>query len=92
MYTKGYMGNMRTYQFESVIPDNGRISLPMTMKNLTHHRVKCILIDLGDQPQNPLDRLDALTRQYTELNEADINIEELYTQRTHINDRQHLFD
>ena len=83
---------MRTYQFESVIPDNGRISLPATMKNLTHHRVKCILIDLEEQSQNPLDRLDALTRQYAALTEADIDIEDVYKQRATINDRQYLFD
>lgn len=83
---------MRTYQFESVIPENGRISLPVTMKNLTHHRVKCILIDLEDRPQNPLDRLDALTRQYTALTEADLDIDDIYQQRTVMYDRQHLFD
>ena len=83
---------MRTYQFESVVPDNGRISLPMTLKSLTHHRVKFIVIDLEDAPENPLERLDALTRAYTALNEPDIDLDEVYRQRAHIDDRQYLFD
>jgi hypothetical protein len=83
---------MRTYQFESVVPDNGRISLPMTMKSLAHHRVKFIVIDLEEILNDPCERLDALTRAYTALDEPDIDLDEVYRQRAHIDDRQYLFD
>lgn len=86
------MGSMRTYQFESVVPDNGRISLPMTMKSLTHHRVKFIVIDLEEPQDDPCERLDALTRAYATLDEPDIDLDEVYRQRAHIDDRQYLFD
>jgi hypothetical protein len=74
---------MKTYQFESVIPDNGWIALPVALKNLRHHRVKCILIDLDEPHQNALDRLETLTRQYTELTEADIDLGRVQTKGLH---------
>jgi len=63
---------MKTYQFESVIPENGSIPLPATMKNLTHHRVKFIVIDLEPRQHDPVAQLDEITRRYSYLDEPDM--------------------
>ena len=84
--------HMRTYQFESIIQENGSISLPATLRNLTHHRVKLILIDLEPRQQHPVDRLEAITQRYTHLDEPDIDIVDVYTQRVESHERELVFD
>lgn len=83
---------MKTYQFESVIQDNGSIPLPSAMRNLKHHRVKLILIDLDQRQQNPVERLVDITQRYNTLDEADIDIADLYIHRTQHHDRELVFD
>jgi hypothetical protein len=83
---------MKTYQFESIIQDNGSIPLPSAMRNLKHHRVKLILIDLEQREQNPVERLADITQRYTMLDEADIDMTDLYIQRTQHHDRGLVFD
>ena len=82
---------MKTYQFESVIEDKGIIVLPENMRNLHHHRVKLILVDLETRQQNPVQRLADITKRYTTLDEQDIDIPELYQQRASSHDRGLVF-
>jgi len=67
---------MKTYQFESTIQGNGTILLPTFLNNLRNRRVKCILIDPDQWQNNPVERLQEITRQYKSLDEPDIEMTE----------------
>jgi len=83
---------MRTYQFESTIQGNGTILLPAFLNNLKNRRMKFILIDPNQWQKNPVKRLKEITRQYNNLDEPDIEIADIYTQRTQSHERGIIFD
>lgn len=84
---------MKTYQFESIIEENGTIVLPKEMKDLHKHRVRLILVDLETLQQNPVKLLEEITREYTQIvDEPDLDITEIYNQRKQRNDRGTLFN
>jgi hypothetical protein len=84
---------MKTYQFESIIEQNGTIELPQEIKvQLTQHRVKLTLIDLDALRKDPVALLKKITRHYTQIvDEPDLDIAEIYRQREQRNDRETLF-
>lgn len=82
---------MKTYQFESIIEDNGVIVLPEDLKNLKKHRVKLIVVDL-EPSENPLNMLNDITRKYAAISEEDLDINEIYEQREQHHDRGIVFD
>jgi tRNA G46 methylase TrmB len=83
---------MKTYQFESIIDENGTIVLPTDMKALTHHRVRLTLVDLDTLQHNPVTLLQEMTQAYTQIvDEADLDIAEIYERREQRNDREALF-
>ncbi len=82
---------MKTYQFESIIEDNGVIVLPEDLKNLKKHRVKLIVVDL-EPSDNPLKMLDDITQRYAVVKEEDLDINEIYEQREQHHDRGIVFD
>ena len=84
---------MNTYQFESVIEDNGIIVLPEQMKPLHKHRVRLILIDLDTFPPDPVQQLTQITQKYLAItDEADLPISDIYTQREQSHERTFVFD
>jgi hypothetical protein len=82
---------MKTYQFESIIEDNGVIVLPEDLKNLRKHRVKLIVVDL-EPSDNPLNMLNDITQKYAAISEEDLDITEIYKQREQRHDRGIVFD
>lgn len=82
---------MKTYQFESIIEDNGVIVLPEDLRNLKKHRVKLIVVDL-EPSDNPLNMLDDITKKYAAVREEDLDITEIYEQREQHHDRGIVFD
>jgi hypothetical protein len=72
---------MRTYQFESVIQDNGCIFLPGYMKKLKAHHVKLTLVDMEPVSDNPVNILADITRRYAAISEDDLDIADIYKQR-----------
>jgi hypothetical protein len=82
---------MKTYQFESIIEDNGVIALPEDLKNLKKHRVKLIVVDL-EPSDNPLNMLDKITQKYAAVSEEDLDITGIYEQREQHHDRGIVFD
>jgi hypothetical protein len=86
-----YLEYMKTYQFESIIEDNGVIALPEDLKNLKKHRVKLIVVDL-EPSDNPLNMLDKITQKYAAVSEEDLDITGIYEQREQHHDRGIVFD
>jgi hypothetical protein len=82
---------MKTYQFESIIEDNGVIVLPEDLRNLRKHRVKLIVVDL-EPSDNPLNMIDDITQKYAAVSEEDLDITEIYEQREQHHDRGIVFD
>lgn len=83
---------MKTYQFESIIEEKGIIVLPEEMKALTNHRVRLTLVDLEILQQNPINLLQEITHEYTQIvDEPDLDITEIYRRREQRNDREALF-
>jgi hypothetical protein len=82
---------MKTYQFESIIEDNGVIVLPEDLRNLRKHRVKLIVVDL-EPSDNPLNMLNDITQKYAAISEEDLDITEIYEQREQHHDRGIVFD
>ncbi|MCU0286430.1 MAG: hypothetical protein MUF15_08520 [Acidobacteria bacterium] len=83
---------MRTYQFESIIQDNGCIFLPEYMKKLKSHHVKLTLVDMEPENDNPVNILADIIRRYASINEDDLDIVEIYKQREEHYDRGIMFD
>ena len=84
---------MKTYQFESIIQDNGCIFLPEYMKKLKSHHVKLTLVDLEPVSDDPVKILADITRKYAAISdEKDLDIEEIYKQREVHHDRGIVFD
>ena len=83
---------MRTYQFDSIIQENGCIFLPKYMKKLKAHHVKLTLVDMEPVSKNPLNILTAITQKYADIDEEDLDISEIYKQREEHNDRGIMFD
>jgi len=84
---------MNTYQFESVIEDKEIIVLPEQMKPLHKHRVRLILIDLDMFPPDPVQQLTQITRKYLAItDEAELPIQDIYTQRGQSHERAFVFD
>ncbi|MCP4682754.1 MAG: hypothetical protein GY864_10510 [Desulfobacterales bacterium] len=84
---------METYQFESIIEDNGTIVLPGEIKKkLNKHRVRLMLVDLETLRRNPVELLEEITQEYTHIvDEPDLDITEIYMRRGERNDRESLF-
>jgi len=83
---------MRTYQLESEINEQGMIILPDEMKNLHKHRVKLIIVDLDAKSSDPADFLDYITYKFSNIEENDLNLNEIYKKRDRIDERQIVFD
>ena len=79
---------MRKYQLESVVNEHGMIVLPDEMKNLHKHRVKIVITDLGAEISEPCDFLDHVTEKYAKIEEEDLNLDEIYKKRDHIDERK----
>ncbi len=83
---------MSTYHIESVINEHGVIILPDEMKYLQKHRVKITIVDLEAKYNDPLDFLNNITHKYSNIDEKDLNLSEIYKQRDKIDERQVMFD
>ena len=83
---------MSEYQLESVVNEHGMIVLPDEMKNLHKHRVKIVITDLGAEISEPCDFLDRVTAEYVKIEEEDLNLDEIYKKRGHVDERKILFD
>jgi hypothetical protein len=83
---------MKTYQFESVIQENGVIILPEHLKRLYNHKVKLIVFYLEILSDSPLNILKEITDRYGEIDEADLDIRAIYKQREEADDREIVFD
>jgi hypothetical protein len=83
---------MKTYQFESVIKENGIIILPNEISKLSNHRVKLILVDLDAFRASPPQVFSEITGQYAALDEEDLDITEIYRQREISHERGIVFD
>jgi hypothetical protein len=83
---------MKSYQFESIIEENGVIVLPEDLRKLKKHRVKLIVVDLEPPYDSPLDTLSDITKKYSALNEEDLDITGIYEQREKHHDRGIMFD
>jgi len=83
---------MKTYQIESVINENGIIILPDEMKKLQKHRVKLTIVDLEAGYTDPVDFLDYITDKYSNVNENDLNLSNIYNERDKVDERQIMFD
>ncbi len=85
---------MRTYQFKSMIDENGIIVLPDEIKRLKKHRIKLIVLDLDSDREcmNTVDFLHSLTDRYSDIAENDLDITEIYRQREKTDDRRIMFD
>ncbi len=82
---------MKTYQFESIVDENGIIVLPPEMKVLSKHRVHLTLVDLETPRQNSVKLLEDITRAYAQIvDESDLDIAEIYERRGRRNDREAL--
>ncbi len=83
---------MRTYQLESEINEQGIIVLPYEMKNLRNHRIKLTIVDLEPEYSVTDDFLDYVTKKFSNIEENDLNLNEIYKKREHIDERQFIFD
>jgi len=83
---------MNSYQFESIIEENGVIVLPEDLRKLKKHRVKLIVVDLEPSYDSPLERLADITKKYATVNEEDLDIPEIYERREQRHDRGIVFD
>ncbi len=83
---------MNTYQFESIIEENGVIVLPKHMRKLKKHRVKLTVVDLEPFYDSPVDLLADITQKYAAVDEKDLDITGIYEQREYHHDRGIVFD
>ncbi|GAK59221.1 hypothetical protein U27_06198 [Candidatus Vecturithrix granuli] len=84
---------IKTYQFDSTIREDGVIVLPKSMFPLQHHRVKVIVIDWQPSQDDPVAWLNEITQKYTAImDEADLLLDEIYTQRERNHERSFVFD
>lgn len=83
---------MKTYQFESIIQPNGSIILPRHMNRLKTHRVKLTLVDLESTCDNPANVLAEIIKRYATIDESDLDIAKIYTQREEHHVREIVFD
>jgi hypothetical protein len=83
---------MKTYQFESIIEEDGVIVLPKDMKDLKKHRVKLIVMDLEPLYDSPVNLLADITHKYAAVDEEDLDIAGIYEQREQYHDRGIVFD
>lgn len=83
---------MRTYQLESEINEQGIIVLPYEMKNLHKHRIRLTIVDLEPERSVPADFLDYVTKKFSNIEENDLNLNEIYKKREQIDERQFMFD
>ena len=83
---------MKTYQFESIIEEDGVIVLPKHMRTLMKHRVKLTVVDLEPFNDNPVNMLAGITKKYAAVNEEDLDIPGIYKQREQHHDRGIVFD
>ncbi|MGR3177184.1 MAG: hypothetical protein ACUZ8E_03900 [Candidatus Anammoxibacter sp.] len=83
---------MKTYQFESIIEENGTIVLPKEIKKLKKHRIKLTLVDLETIQQNPVKLLHEITQKYNNIvDESELDIAEIYKRREQKNGRSSMF-
>lgn len=83
---------MKSYQFESIIEENGVIVLPEDLRKLKKHRVKLIVVDLEPSYDSPINMLANITKEYAAVNEEDLDIIRIYEQREQHRDRGIVFD
>jgi hypothetical protein len=85
---------MKTYQFKSIIDENGLIVLPDEIKRLKNHRIKLIVTDLDSDREctNTIDFLNSVTDKYLNIEENELDITEIYNQREKTDDRRIMFD
>jgi hypothetical protein len=83
---------MKTYQFESIIEENGIIVLPQYMRNLKKHRVKLTVVDLEPFHDRPVKLLTDITKKYAAVDEEDLDITGIYEHREQHHDRGIVFD
>ncbi|GEM_PF-1310598 len=82
---------MGTYNFETVIREDGIIVLPDSMKNLKKRRVKFVLVDLEESYSGTADILSDITEQYNRIKEKDLDITEIYKNRRKTDVRERLY-
>lgn len=85
---------MKTYQFKSIIDENGIIVLPDEIKRLKKHRIKLIVTDLDSDREctNTIDFLNSVINKYLNIEENELDITEIYNQREKTDDRRIMFD
>ena len=72
---------IKTYHFETVINQNGTITLPPHLKDLNPHRVMLTLIDLKEPHSEATQILSQITEAYCQTDELDLDIAEIYENR-----------
>lgn len=72
---------MQTYNFETVIREDGIIMLPDNMKNLKKRKVKFVLTDLEESYSGAADILSEIAEEYNRIREKDLDITEIYKNR-----------
>jgi len=83
---------MRTYQLETVINNNGTITLPAFLNNLTQHRVMLTLVDLETPHLEATHLLSQITEAYRQTDETDLDMVEIYENRDKSESRNIIFD
>ena len=83
---------MSAYQFETVVPGNGVISLPETYKDIYNHRVQLTLVDLEEHQEGTVSLFCQIVQEFAETNEPDLDLEEIYLHRSLVNERKIVFD
>lgn len=72
---------MKTYQFESVVDENGVIVLPKNMRKLLKHRVKLTVVDMEPMSGSPVRLLSGITQKYAAVDEEDLDVAGIYEMR-----------
>lgn len=84
---------IKTYQFDSTIQEDGVIVLPKSMFPLQQHHVRVIVIDWQPPQDDPVAWLNEITQKYLAImDEADVPLDEIYTQRERNHERNFVFD
>ncbi|GAK57618.1 hypothetical protein U27_04585 [Candidatus Vecturithrix granuli] len=84
---------IKTYQFDSIIQENGVIMLPKHMQPLQRHHVRLIVIDLEPSRFDSVTLLTEITQKYKMITEEqELSIDEIYAQREQSHERTFVFD
>jgi len=86
---------MQAYKIKTIVGPDGKISLPPSMRHLFEHLVELIVVDISSdnsevstQDSGSIELLEKITKVYSKSGEPDINVAEIFSNRTKTNDRK----